>query len=76
MGIEQRDATMIHGGKGAVCMIFNGKDFVFPNDRFKGSDLSIIPSDFLKINDIVCFAGADDPYKSKIALIAAILTVL
>ena len=76
MGIEQRDAAMIHGGKGAVCMIFNGKEFMFPNDRFVGSDLSIIPLDSLKINDIVCFAGSDDLCKSRLALIAAILTLL
>ncbi len=75
-GIKQRDTAMIHGGKGGVCLIFDGKTFLFPGDKYPGSDLSEINTDGLKINDIICFAGADEIEKSKIALLAAIITFL
>ncbi len=73
-GIKQRDAAMIYGGKGAACLTFNGKEFVFPGDKFPGSDLSEIDTSGVKINDIICFVGADEMEKSKTALFGAILT--
>lgn len=75
IGIEQRDAGMIYGGKGGACLLFNGDHLIFPGDEFKVSDILIKNSD-LKKNDVVCFAGADNVPTSKIALIASILTLL
>jgi hypothetical protein len=45
-GIEQRDAAIKIGGDGATCLIYNGKDLVFPSHM-----LSVNQKEQLKIND-------------------------
>jgi hypothetical protein len=45
-GIEQRDAAIKIGGDGATCLLYNGKDLVFPSHM-----LSVNQKEQLKIND-------------------------
>ncbi len=91
-GIEQRDAAIKIGGVGATCLLYNGKNLIFPlqtlsenekdpmkveNNTFKYIDTLFTKKDAqLEENDVVIIGLGDSPEKARLAALNAALTIL
>ncbi|MFX0137850.1 MAG: DUF4443 domain-containing protein, partial [Candidatus Hodarchaeota archaeon] len=87
-GINQRDAAIKIGGIGATCLIYDGKDLIFPSIssdphtrveanviNYFNTELSV--NDFyLKNNDVIIIGVGDNPQKSRLAALNAALTLV
>jgi len=88
-GIEQRDAAIKIGGKGATCLIYNGKDLVFPSQSISKDSFNIVEHTILeyfkthisgnKINlekkDVIIIGSGESSQKSRIAALNSALTL-
>jgi hypothetical protein len=91
-GVEQRDAAIKIDGLGATCLIFNGKDLVFPSyfqenvnqDEVKVNKkiLKYITIKLVNANqqfqkgDVIIIGLGDNKYKARLAALNASLTLL
>ncbi len=91
-GIEQRDAAIKIGGVGATCLIFNGRDLIFPSQivsenekdqmRVANTTFNYIVNLFnkknsqLEENDVVIIGLDENPEKARLAALNAALTML
>ncbi len=91
-GIEQRDAAIKIGGVGATCLLYNGKNLIFPlhtaseneiepmkveNNTFKYIDtLFTKKRAHLEENDVVIIGLGENPKKARLAALNAALTIL
>ena len=91
-GIGQRDAAIKIGGVGATCILFDGKDLVFPSHKFsveKDIEMRVEADVFkyiytlineknskLEENDVIIIGIGDNPKKARLAALNAALTLL
>jgi len=91
-GIEQRDAAIKIGGVGATCLLYNGRDLIFPshtlseNDKdqmkVKNNTFKYIDTLFnkkksqLEENDVVIIGLGENPENARLAALNAALTIL
>lgn len=91
-GIEQRDAAIKIGGVGATCLLFDGKNLIFPShslsynekDQMKVDDnifdyihnLINKKNSQLEENDVVIIGLGKNPEKARLAALNAALTIL
>ena len=91
-GIGQRDAAIKIGGVGATCILFDGKDLVFPSLKFsveKDIEMRVEADVFkyiytlineknskLEENDVIIIGIGDNPKKARLAALNAALTLL
>ncbi len=91
-GIEQRDAAIKIGGVGATCLLFNGKDLIFPSlnldfdekNQMKVEDnifeyirnLIDIKTAYLEENDVIIIGLGENPELARLAALNAALTIL
>ncbi|MFX1457272.1 MAG: DUF4443 domain-containing protein [Promethearchaeota archaeon] len=89
-GIEQRDAAIKLGGKGATCLIYDGKNLVFPSRLDSENSFNIVENDILKYfkneirknklnletNDVIIIGLGESNQKSRLAAINSALTLL
>ncbi|MFX1366226.1 MAG: DUF4443 domain-containing protein [Promethearchaeota archaeon] len=91
-GIEQRDAAIKIGGVGATCLLYNGKDLIFPSyissenedeqmrvdsETFKYiNSLFISKKSQLEKNDVVIIGLGENPEKARLAALNAALTII
>ena len=89
-GIEQRDAAIKVGGKGATCLIYNGKNLVFPSRLGSEDSFNIVKNDILnyfkheitknKFNlekdDVIIIGSGESAQKSRLAAINSALTLI
>jgi len=91
-GIEQRDAAIKIGGVGATCLLFDGKNLIFPShsrnynekDQIKVEDkisdyirnLINKKNSRLEENDVVIIGLGKNPEKARLAALNAALTIL
>jgi hypothetical protein len=87
-GIEQRDAAIKIGGTGATCLIYNGKDLIFPSlpiskdvrvDEKIYTYLSSIAQNKgyqLYENDVIIIGLGDNLENARLAAINAALTLI
>ncbi len=87
-GIDQRDAAIKIGGIGATCLIYDGKDLIFPSisddphskvesnvSNYFNTQLSA--NDFnLDNNDVIIIGLGDNSQKSRLAALNAALTLV
>ena len=91
-GIEQRDAAIKIGGVGATCVLYNGRDLVFPPYKLsndKGTEIKVEDdifkyihtlinekNSFLDTNDAIIIGIGDNLEKARLAALNAALTLL
>ena len=91
-GIEQRDSAIKIGGVGATCILYNGKDLVFPSHKFsmeENTEMRVEDDVFkyiytlineensqLEENDVIIIGLGDDLEKARLAALNAALTLL
>jgi hypothetical protein len=91
-GVNQRDAAIKVNGSGATCLVYNGKNLVFPSKSYSGSidNDSIINETLyeyfesnlsekmikLESNDVIAIGLGDSPQKARIATLNAALTLI
>lgn len=91
-GISQRDAAIKISGSGATCLVFNGKDLIFPskshseridNDMVVNKALhtyfeSELAKENIKLekNDVIAIGSGDSPQKARLATLNAALTLI
>ena len=91
-GISQRDAAIKVNGSGATCLVYNGKNLVFPSKSYSGNtnDDAIINEALyeyfesrlsekkvkLERNDVIAIGSGDSPQKARIATLNAALTLI
>ncbi|MFX0006355.1 MAG: DUF4443 domain-containing protein [Candidatus Hermodarchaeota archaeon] len=90
-GIEQRDAAVKIGGDGATCLLYNGKDLIFPSYSLSDTKEEEVVSDkvfeyitsiihnkgiHLKKNDVIIIGLGDNPESARLAALNAALTLL
>jgi len=91
-GIDQRDAAIKIGGMGATCLLYNGKDLIFPSHSLSQNDKGQIKvkdnifnyinsviqnSDSqLKENDVFIIGLGENPETARLAALNAALTIL
>ena len=91
-GIDQRDAAIKIGGVGATCLIYNGRDLIFPSysDFESEQDKMIVEKhifnyisqliddkDFkLKENDVLIIGLGENSEKARLAALNAALTIV
>lgn len=91
-GIEQRDAAIKIGGVGATCLLFNGKNLIFPSlshdhdekgqervdeEIFKYIYTLIKKNNYnIKENDVIIIGLGNNPEKARLAALNAALTIL
>jgi len=91
-GIEQRDAAIKIGGFGATCLLYDGKDLVFPSSSLsKNSIKPIVVRDNvfeyissiiqkrgfqLKENDVIIIGIGKSPENARLAALNAALTLI
>ena len=91
-GITQRDAAIKMNGSGATCLVYNGKNLIFPSKPYSGvrNNDSIINEELhryfesklsdgrvkLEINDVIAIGSGDSPQKARIATLNAALTLI
>ena len=91
-GIAQRDAAIKIEGSGATCLVFNGKNLIFPSKSFNlnEGDKMIIDIEILsyfktqlikeKLNlekdDIIVIGSGENPQKARLSAMNAALTLL
>jgi hypothetical protein len=91
-GVSQRDAAIKISGSGATCLVFNGKNLIFPSK----SNLEPIDNDMvvnkslytyfesklfeenvkLEKNDVIVIGSGDSPQKARLATFNAALTLI
>ena len=90
-GIEQRDAAIKVNGSGATCLVYNGKDIVFPSKFINNSDedqkkinqktLKYFTSKIEKAkvlfekDDVIIIGLGENPQISRLAALNAALTL-
>jgi len=91
-GVSQRDAAIKIAGSGATCLVFNGKDLIFPsksqserldNDMVVNEALhtyfeSELSEENIKLekNDVIAIGSGDSPQKARLATLNAALTLI
>ncbi|MHA1191107.1 MAG: DUF4443 domain-containing protein [Promethearchaeota archaeon] len=91
-GMEQRDAAIKADGSGATCLVFNGKNFVFPaSTSVKNQDLKekankniedyfknliLTANNTLEKGDVFIIGLGDHPNKARLASLNAALTLI
>ncbi|MFX1374505.1 MAG: DUF4443 domain-containing protein [Promethearchaeota archaeon] len=91
-GVNQRDAAIKVDGSGATCLVYNGKNLIFPSTNFSGNiDTDMIIKDNLYIyfksrlseeniklemNDVIAIGSGDSPQKARLATLNAALTLI
>ncbi len=89
-GIEQRDAAIKVGGSGATCLIYNGKNLVFPSRLDSDDSFNIIKDDILNYfkkeitknkinlekNDVIIIGLGENTQKSRLAALNSALTLI
>jgi predicted transcriptional regulator len=89
-GIEQRDAAIKVGGKGATCLIYNGKELVFPSKLVPQNSFNIVEDNILNYfatqisrnninlekNDVIIIGLGENRQKSRIAALNSALTLI
>ncbi len=75
-GIPQRDEAIKIGAQGASCMIFNGKNLIFPNSDDFTVSIPELDSNKLHSGDVVVIGGGPDLGTATLGLIAAILSLI
>jgi predicted transcriptional regulator len=89
-GIEQRDAAIKVGGKGATCLIYNGKELVFPSKLVPQDSFNIVEENILNYfitqlsknnrslekNDVIIIGLGDSSQKSRLAALNSALTLI
>ncbi|MHA2281752.1 MAG: DUF4443 domain-containing protein [Promethearchaeota archaeon] len=89
-GIEQRDAAIKVGGKGATCLIYNGKNLVFPSRLGSEDSFNIVEENILNYfkheissykidlekNDVIIIGLGESSQKSRIAALNSALTLI
>ena len=91
-GIEQRDAAIKIGGFGATCLLYDGKDLIFPSSPLsKNSIKPIVVRDNvfeyissiiqkkgfqLKENDVIIIGIGKSPENARLAALNAALTLI
>ena len=89
-GIEQRDAAIKVGGKGATCLIYNGKDLVFPSRVDSEDSFNIVKNDILNYfkheitknkfdlekDDVIIIGSGESEQKSRLAALNSALTLI
>ncbi len=91
-GVSQRDAAIKISGSGATCLVFNGKDLIFPskphseridNDMVVNKALytyfeSELSKENIKLekNDVIAIGSGDSPQKARLATFNAALTLI
>ncbi|MHA2288158.1 MAG: DUF4443 domain-containing protein [Promethearchaeota archaeon] len=88
-GIEQRDAAIKINGSGATCLIYNGKDLYFPSKQNSLNEREKVHYNALNYfkkkieeanvkfepNDVIIIGSGDNPQTSRLATLAAALTL-
>ena len=90
-GIEQRDAAIKVNGSGATCLVYNGKDIIFPSKYVKNSSeeqkkinqktLKYFTSKIEKAkvlfekDDVIIIGLGENPQTSRLAALNAALTL-
>jgi len=81
-GIEQRDAAVVGGAKGATTMLFRKGRLIFPSTNsdvakdFPKASNQILVLLKLEDNDVVVIASSDSPRKAEYGALAAAWTLL
>ena len=91
-GIEQRDAAIKIGGVGATCLLYNGRDLIFPSYKITENDkeqMRVEKNTFqyinnlfnkkksqLEENDVVIIGLGENPEKARLAALNAALTII
>jgi len=91
-GISQRDAAIKVNGSGATCLVYDGKNLVFPSKSYSGNinNDSIIDEALYKYfesrlsekkvklenNDVIAIGSGNSPQKARIATLNAALTLI
>lgn len=80
-GIEQRDAAIRFGAKGAITLIFKSGKLLMPeltnlSDEFPEFASKLLNNFFLKEGDILIIVGADNYFEACFGALAAALTTL
>ncbi len=91
-GVSQRDAAIKISGSGATCLVFNGKDLIFPskshleridNDMVVNKTLHTyfeleLSKENIKLekNDVIAIGSGDNPQKARLATLNAALTLI
>ncbi|KKM05435.1 hypothetical protein LCGC14_1754150 [marine sediment metagenome] len=91
-GIAQRDAAIKIDGSGATCLVFDGKNLIFPSKSFSVKEGNLISletkvqtyfeSELLKEDlnlvkdDLIVIGSGDNPQKARLATLNAALTLL
>lgn len=91
-GIAQRDAAIKIDGSGATCLVFDGKNLIFPSKSFSVKEGNLISletkvqtyfeSELLKEDlnlvkdDLIVIGSGDNPQKARLATLSAALTLL
>ena len=91
-GIAQRDAAIKIDGSGATCLVFDGKNLVFPSKSFSVNEDNLMRLDTtiqtyfkqqlikddlnLEKDDLIVIGSGDNPQKARLATLNAALTLL
>jgi hypothetical protein len=91
-GVEQRDAAIKINGLGATCLIYNGKDLVFPiQSRINNDQDNIMVNENimnyfrikmvnanlqLQNGDVIIIGLGENPFKARLAAFNAALTLI
>ncbi|MHA1932182.1 MAG: DUF4443 domain-containing protein [Promethearchaeota archaeon] len=89
-GIDQRDAAIKVGGKGATCLIYDGKNLVFPSRLNSEDSFNIVEDDILNYfkneisrnkinfekNDVIIIGLGESSQKSRLAALNSALTLI
>jgi len=91
-GIAQRDAAIKIEGSGATCLVFNGKNLIFPSKSFSSNerDKMILDTEIqsyfitqlikeklnLEKDDVIVIGSGENPQKARLSAMNAALTLL
>lgn len=91
-GVSQRDAAIGVNGSGATCLVYNGKNLIFPSKSHSGSsntDMVLNEALYtyfesklsernikLEKNDVIVIGSGDSPQKARLATLNAALTLI
>ena len=91
-GVAQRDAAIKINGSGATCLVFNGKNLVFPSQSSTKREGDLMEPDSniqgyfnsqlreedlrLEIDDIIVIGSGESSQKARLATLNAALTLL
>lgn len=91
-GIAQRDAAIKIEGSGATCLVFNGKNLIFPSKSFTLNEKEKMILDIeiqsyfktqlikeklnLEKDDVIVIGSGENPQKARLSAMNAVLTLL